>query len=270
MAETKFVKTKKEKKESYFPIESSSIDSMRDFCKTVYEDKKFIPNKSFIDYYTLTKLRNLVKETSLATVLNCIEINRADITKKYSFLVEDRCEYCGELIQKEISKTQLVKVISSKATFVCTNCAERKKEKEISERELLNKKLSQQSKAITENFINSFCNPSFVWNEDIKPTYYFYKMQTAFNYYVDRDKVIEALKKLSYKDFLATPYWKAISQKKRKKANYCCELCGSHTTLNVHHRTYKHHGDEMHHLEDLICLCKNCHSKFHDKLGGED
>jgi hypothetical protein len=33
--------------------------------------------------------------------------------------------------------------------------------------------------------------------------------------------------------------------------------------LQAHHRTYEHKGDELNHLDDLICLCKKCHKNFH-------
>lgn len=37
--------------------------------------------------------------------------------------------------------------------------------------------------------------------------------------------------------------------------------------LNVHHRNYDCHGKEhKHYKADLICLCEDCHQKFHDKL----
>jgi 5-methylcytosine-specific restriction endonuclease McrA len=36
--------------------------------------------------------------------------------------------------------------------------------------------------------------------------------------------------------------------------------------VNVHHRTYEHHGEEHQYLDDLILLCHPCHSKFHGKL----
>ena len=37
-------------------------------------------------------------------------------------------------------------------------------------------------------------------------------------------------------------------------------------TVDVHHKTYEHHGQEHRYLGDLVLLCRNCHSKFHDKL----
>ena len=74
------------------------------------------------------------------------------------------------------------------------------------------------------------------------------------------------LNSLSYVDFLKTNYWVNIRKKILKKYGYKCALCDNVNELNVHHRTYKNHGREHEHLEDLIVLCKECHAKFHDKL----
>lgn len=66
------------------------------------------------------------------------------------------------------------------------------------------------------------------------------------------------------KQFLSTPYWTAIAAKKKIKAHYCCELCNSQKLLNVHHKTYEHHGYELDNMNDLIVLCSDCHKKFHN------
>jgi 5-methylcytosine-specific restriction endonuclease McrA len=72
------------------------------------------------------------------------------------------------------------------------------------------------------------------------------------------------LKKLSYDDFLLTWYWRTISNFLRKRDKKC-KLCDSTENLLVHHKTYSHHGDELHHLNDLVVLCDKCHKKIHDK-----
>ena len=82
-------------------------------------------------------------------------------------------------------------------------------------------------------------------------------------------KIQDAVRSLSYSDFLQTPYWDGVRNYKLRKSGYKCELCGKSGILNVHHKTYENHGLE--HLrsianKDLIVLCKDCHYKFHDKL----
>lgn len=67
--------------------------------------------------------------------------------------------------------------------------------------------------------------------------------------------------------FLRTPYWNAISLYAKSKANFSCQLCNSKENLRTHHRTYERHGYEHRDeviKQDLIVLCDDCHSKFHD------
>jgi hypothetical protein len=78
----------------------------------------------------------------------------------------------------------------------------------------------------------------------------------------------ERLKAMPYSEFLRTDYWHAV--KAHVLIVESCSMCAGHLKLNVHHRTYKHHGREHLHLEDLIVLCENCHAKFHDKLKESD
>lgn len=70
------------------------------------------------------------------------------------------------------------------------------------------------------------------------------------------------LKNLKYEEFLKTKYWMSISRFVREKSGKC-EECGATTNLHVHHISYKNHGCEHAHLEDLVCLCKECHIKAH-------
>lgn len=68
---------------------------------------------------------------------------------------------------------------------------------------------------------------------------------------------------LNYEDFLHTLYWCVISSYVKFTSNKKCKVCGKDKDLHVHHMTYKNHGDEAHHLEDLVCLCAECHQKEH-------
>lgn len=69
--------------------------------------------------------------------------------------------------------------------------------------------------------------------------------------------------KEKYKAFLKTDYWKAVRVKVFLRDNKTCQKCGSKKKLEAHHLTYKHHGNEMKHLDDLITLCRDCHEKEH-------
>lgn len=78
-------------------------------------------------------------------------------------------------------------------------------------------------------------------------------------------KQTEELKNMNYKDFLQTDYWKMVSEQARINAHYKCQVCGCNDkTLHVHHNTYEHHGEEHKHMEDLVCLCEDCHYLYHN------
>jgi hypothetical protein len=67
---------------------------------------------------------------------------------------------------------------------------------------------------------------------------------------------------MSYKSFLRTIYWSFIRDYLLEKIPKCSQ-CGSNERLNVHHRSYEHHGWEHLNLDDLIVLCQECHKNQH-------
>lgn len=70
-----------------------------------------------------------------------------------------------------------------------------------------------------------------------------------------------------YKGYLDSRMWRLLRSAILEMRGNRCELCGKEkSTLNVHHKTYDNLYHEYDHLDDLIVLCKECHSKFHDKL----
>lgn len=78
-------------------------------------------------------------------------------------------------------------------------------------------------------------------------------------------KELDALKSMSYRDYLNTPHWREMRKRALKSSGYKCQLCNNFDkTLDVHHRTYERRGEEY--IKDLIVLCRPCHSKFHKKL----
>jgi len=81
-----------------------------------------------------------------------------------------------------------------------------------------------------------------------------------------KKETVETLKNMKYEEFLQTDYWKMVSEQARINAHYKCQLCGCNDKkLNVHHNTYEHRGEEFKHMEDLICLCEDCHNFYHRK-----
>lgn len=78
------------------------------------------------------------------------------------------------------------------------------------------------------------------------------------------EEAVQILRSLKYEEFLKTKYWRSVSRCLRSMRK--CELCGSTENLQIHHKTYEHHGQEHLYLEDLQCLCKDCHLKVHHEL----
>lgn len=69
--------------------------------------------------------------------------------------------------------------------------------------------------------------------------------------------------KLSYRDYLKTPYWKKVRQAVLKRDDNKCVVCGNTKMLQIHHESYKHVGRELKHLDDLLTLCSKCHKEHH-------
>ena len=117
----------------------------------------------------------------------------------------------------------------------------------------------------TENFIEAFLSKDLKWPADIKETNQY---DNLMNEMMDTNSemISNYIKNMDYYDFLQTPYWIAIANKKRADAGYKCQLCGAtDVKLVVHHNTYKHHGYEhLYYKTDLIVLCDECHAKYHN------
>jgi len=78
-------------------------------------------------------------------------------------------------------------------------------------------------------------------------------------------KQIMTARQEEYREYLKTDYWKKVSLEVKARANFRCQVCNSPNQLNAHHRTYANKGNELEHLDDLTCLCKQCHSLYHGK-----
>ena len=75
-------------------------------------------------------------------------------------------------------------------------------------------------------------------------------------------EVIRHIVKMPYEDFMKTLYWRAVADKVKELGGHKCSICGR---LEAHHKTYCHHGDEINHLDDIVCLCHKCHKEVHNK-----
>lgn len=68
--------------------------------------------------------------------------------------------------------------------------------------------------------------------------------------------------KKDYQSYLQTKYWKSISKSLKDKKGQC-QLCKSRYQLAAHHNNYSNLCRETE--EDLIVLCKKCHTWNHKK-----
>lgn len=72
----------------------------------------------------------------------------------------------------------------------------------------------------------------------------------------------------AYRDYLQSPEWAVVRRLALEQADHACRLCGGRDGLDVHHRTYERLGQER--LADVIVLCRDCHSRFHDRTMSDD
>jgi hypothetical protein len=77
-----------------------------------------------------------------------------------------------------------------------------------------------------------------------------------------RIAIRQHFKGMAYRDYLQTAHWELTRAAALERAKHRCQLCnGLKGGLNVHHRTYERLGNEL--PEDLIVLCRDCHTIFH-------
>lgn len=249
-----------------------ALSNMEKYLSVQNEKPLFIKSGMFISDATLDVLIGFAERFPLAKIKDCIE------TCENGYDVEIPCYECDELYVFNLSKARLVDFLhdygcnskkynrlSYKELFTCPNCKEMQVERDKIDRLLKEEELKENILARAEDFIFTFLNPKNKWKTNVSTNQKFTDIQNGL-FSSDLETVINYVNKMNYKDFLQTPYWKAVSEKKVRKAQYRCELCNSQGVLNVHHRTYSHKGFEALHLEDLIVLCQNCHYKFHSKL----
>jgi len=217
--------------------------------------RKFVTKDTPISQNDIEKIRKLLENYSKTEVFECIRTGSEDGTPR-EFIAEVICSNCGSQYYTSIKRQKLIDYITTDK-FICNNC-------EFEEKQKNKAKVVDRVKVWNDNtksYIGKYLNPNFSWNNGASASQKFKEIAYSD---VNRDNVRLHISQMNYHDFLATPYWKAVSGYKRYKAGYKCELCNSNGSLAVHHKTYENHGLEVYHLEDLVVLCKDCHEKFHD------
>lgn len=132
------------------------------------------------------------------------------------------------------------------------------------EQQAISKPHKQIKEVSVEEYVAKYLDPILDFKADVT---FEERAEIIINpMFLEDGLIAEAIRKLSYDEFLATPYWETITTYKRQKANFKCERCGSSKHTQTHHKTYAHHGYE-HNIdvinEDLIVLCEDCHRQEH-------
>ena len=209
------------------------------------------------EVFELIRNFNKTKVRALFTTYPKGDKNYYSVVK---YKVHFKCDKCNTNMFDEVSKSRLL----SNKEIICDDC-QNQINKDIVTSDRLNKLLFDIKKMKNVEEYLTFLNPINKWDKN-------YSNRDRWDlinndYYIDEALISETLKNLPYKEFLKTPYWKAVAQRVMYIANYSCQLCSKNKViLNIHHKTYEHHGLEHNYLEDLICLCYECHEQFHEKL----
>lgn len=65
-------------------------------------------------------------------------------------------------------------------------------------------------------------------------------------------------------DFLSTPEWQKLRERRMLIDGFRCRKCGSPFNLEVHHTRYPLVWGEENPQRDLVTLCDKCHRSIHD------
>ena len=223
------------------------------------EDCGYIENYDFISY-DLLMLFASSKAEKVKSLFKKGEVSFYD--------VELKCEKCDKMFVLRITKTKLYEILQhlrgntkrDKVRILCSHCEQIRKEEENRKTQQQIQKIREIEPAMAKKYIDDYLNPDRHWKNGVKNWDKIKDLSTG----IGHTKYIEDyIKQMKYSDFLKTPYWLAIAERVKIRAKNSCQVCNSTENLNVHHRSYKNHGAELYHMEDLVCLCKKCHTKYH-------
>ena len=223
------------------------------------EDCGYIENYDFISYDLLM----LFASSKVEKVKSLFK--KGDVSL---YDVELKCEKCDKMFVLHVTKTKLYEILqhlrgNTKRDYIhilCRCCEQIHKEEENRKKQQQMQKMEEIESAMAKKYIDDYLNPDNSWKKGVKNWDKIKKLSTEMwcNKYIE-----DYIKQMKYSDFLKTPYWSAIAERVKIRAKNSCQVCNSTENLNVHHRSYKNHGAELYHMEDLVCLCKKCHTKYH-------
>ena len=243
------------------------LNQMESFLKE--EKPIFIYHDDFIDAKSFERLREMYNNYSKTKFKDCFEkiVDKSNKNKEDNYFnFEYKCKKFVNLYKLKDSKTKLFFYIESSEHFLeCMDCVLEEQKRFLEKRRKEQENEEKSRKELEEYYKNNWLSPDCSLTKETykKPWGAREEVKNSINY-IGRDIVKEYANSLDYRDYLKTPYWKLVSALVKRKANYKCQLCGSEYDLNVHHRSYKHRGEEIFYLEDLIVLCYDCHQKFHE------
>jgi hypothetical protein len=204
-----------------------------------------------------------------------------------TFFSDIRCDRCGIMQKRAVSKTQLISYIEHlrrvllnagtknyMTVATCAACKQTAKtESALKDRDAKRvsaEKTKDVTRIYTEILLTRFLHPkirpygSLTWKV-------FEKSLKEFVSNCYEQELAAAIKAMDYNLFLQTPYWIVISFIVKRDAGFRCAMCDSKDELRVHHKNYKLHGYE--HTREgrdaLVCVCDNCHAKHHGKHENE-
>lgn len=226
-------------------------------------DKKIAPG----EHITLELFKKLANAKTIIRQKCFAPIESNMCTNQYS--VEVECSNCNKIFIHEYTKSKLFKLMSdfkNEEAILCPlcSCQRAKAISDHRDKQIADRRQIQEQE--TQKYIDKYLDPNHSWKENVSQKQKKLEVIDDARCLID-DKIAEHIKSMEYHDFLKTPYWNAVSLYAKYRAEFKCSLCGSRQGLNTHHRSYEHHGYEHQYGvvgKDLIVLCGECHSKFHD------
>jgi hypothetical protein len=238
------------------------LNKIDEYLSTSVDDLMLSPltvdniNKEFVE-----KFNELINKFGLSKVQFFFKTIRDNkLYKKYKY--NDYCIECNEFFEKEIS----LSVLKSGVDFRCSGCIESEKKiiSRLEEFDKIKRDYEHEIKRVnnTKKYIDIYLDPLKSFKTDTS-LYEKWNSISFNNYSYISNEIVQYIKKMDYKSFLQTPYWKTVSYKRKAQCEFKCQLCNSNKNLETHHPTYDIKGEEINNMKKLTVLCHACHEKHH-------
>jgi hypothetical protein len=210
-------------------------------------------NKEFVQ-----KFNELTKKFGASKIYFFLKTMRGDDKMYKKFLYNDVCPKCDKTFEKGITISDL----KSGVNFTCLTCIEKQKNSNKIESVNYDKQTKVTRFFNTREYINKYLNPLNSFKKGLPLSEKWGEIRYD-SYHYNTNDIVEHIKKMDYKSFLQTPYWKTVSFKRKVQSDFKCQLCGSNKNLETHHPTYDIKGEEISNMSKLTVLCHVCHEKHH-------